>query len=613
MSFIFKKRLILFCRKLLIPIKLLFACIVLLCCYHSESHGQHSRDNIPTSSSGLISYNNKVANHGSFHYLPAEPPSRKDLPKLDSKILYENKYCYYQNTAPFVKKVKWENEKIQKAMSAIAPGWYSTFTYREWTKPYGLEKVKKDAPDEIKRNVKVRNFIRVLCGEFRDYPEMIESKLNILINAQVYAGAKELENVDMSKNLFTQITYPAYLKMLRVMKIMHLYRQKQIESNNDGYDYAQEKRNKSSNRVNNSVPPFTQCEMKFMFSKYMVKDAPRCNPETYENEYKEYKKSCSKEDFDFMYNFRGHKNFKPLWLESNGFIWNSRRGGWAYRNKKEVEYYLRPFAHRYQRSRQLLATFLFYANKDHPKFAKASNPGGGPILYITDQDEDKNAISDYKLFKKIGCGDQGIGGENCNTIADEKKAYETKTTKGAITGWKVENIWKKDLGFFSLLPTFEKQMARFNQALDRHTNWGPTSYYAIDASKENATPHQIKLIGAYSPIVACSYDISASDVFASGDYPTTHPFEKRKTKWMFIIRFRTENYYNEKNMKKRTPIDFDKSYFNETSLSNDYYSERALDRFGWIPKDDIYANVYFAYGANKKEAPKLEKIPAPKK
>ena len=35
-------------------------------------------------------------------------------------------------------------------------------------------------------------------------------------------------------------------------------------------------------------------------------------------------------------------------------------------------------------------------------------------------------------------------------------------------------------------------------------------------------------------------------------------------------------------------------YLNESSLSNDYYRERALDKFGWIPADDISSAAYLA-------------------
>ena len=111
----------------------------------------------------------------------------------------------------------------------------------------------------------------------------------------------------------------------------------------------------------------------------------------------------------------------------------------------------------------------------------------------------------------------------------------------------IAELAKQDphMGFFSLVSTFEQRMARFNQALDRHTNWGPTGYYMEDASPSNASSAQIRYIGAYSPIVACSYDISASNAFASGDYPTTPQFEQGMTKWMFVMKFRADNYYDE--------------------------------------------------------------------
>jgi hypothetical protein len=167
------------------------------------------------------------------------------------------------------------------------------------------------------------------------------------------------------------------------------------------------------------------------------------------------------------------------------------------------------------------------------------------------------------------------------------------------------------MGLFDLVPTFEGRMARFNQALDRHTNWGPTGYYMEDASPTTASPSQIRYIGAYSPLVACSYDISASEAFASGDYPTTPEFEQGVTKWMYVMKFRAENYYSEQSLRDGEVMNFDSDYFNETSLSNDYYVERALDKFGWVPGSDLHANIYFVYGARGEEPPALEEIPAP--
>ena len=72
-----------------------------------------------------------------------------------------------------------------------------------------------------------------------------------------------------------------------------------------------------------------------------------------------------------------------------------------------------------------------------------------------------------------------------------------------------------------------------------------------------------------------------------------------------------DQYYDEVAMRAGKKMDFDHDYYNETSLSNDFYGERALDKFGWVPGPDLHANIYFVYGARGEEAPALEEIPAP--
>jgi hypothetical protein len=166
------------------------------------------------------------------------------------------------------------------------------------------------------------------------------------------------------------------------------------------------------------------------------------------------------------------------------------------------------------------------------------------------------------------------------------------------------------MGFLETFTTFEQRMARFNAALDRHTNWGPTSYYMLDASDEDAEADEIRMIGAYSPIVAMSYDISASDFFARRDF-VPNDFEEDRVKWMFVMKLDVADYYNEKDMRAGKPIDFDHHYFNETSLSNDFFSERALDHVGFIPPGDLHSIMYFVYGDRGEQPPTLEDIPAP--
>lgn len=538
-----------------------------------------------------------------------------DNPWDSDQVVAENEFAKYQDTAPYVKEVKWAHPKIKKAMAALGPGWRSTFSYGDWRRPYGLE-TESSGSETQQRNARVRNFMRVLAGEFRDHPELLEAKLDTIIAGQVYAGPNELTSVDLDKDLFAQITYPAYVRLQNVMSTMHSYRQEQRRHMNDGFNYNFGEPGHSSHRVENSVPPFTHCELKFMFSKYLLGNAPQLVPATYETELAAFTASdCTADDKAWMYNFRGHKNMMPLWFESNAFVWNSRRGGKAFSASRGGDYYLHPFADRYHRSRQAWNSYLLYPEAHHEKLRAASESGGGPIMYVTDQDTNDDGVADYKLFDQEGCGDNGLGGadpaDNCNMVSWADAAAQDATTD-TVAGYSHDMHYKSsDSGFFELVPTFEQRMARFNQAFDRHTNWGPTGYYMIDASPEGADPEDIRYIGAYSPLVACSYDISASEAFASGDYPTTPPFEQGVTKWMFVMKFRTDNYYDEKAMKDGKKMSWDRHYFNETSLSNDYYRERALDKFGWVPGPDLHANIYFVYGARGETAPALEEIPAP--
>lgn len=561
--------------------------------------------------------------------------SEQPFPTLEDPVRMENEYCVYSNTMPYLKQVKWQHPEIKAALRGLGPGYRSTFSYSEWRKAYGLEST-NSLSGTAERDAVARNFIRVLCGEYRDLPAMIKRKLAVVSN-QVYAGSHEMQGVDTTKNLFSQITYPAYQRMIDVMYKMHSYRQEQLSQqcqadsvcqSKIGYNYNFGEMGHNCNRVQRSVPPWTHCEMKFIFETFMVDGAPTIKewgwfnsvtPAEYEQQYAQYKQThCVPEDLEWMYNFRGHVNFKPLWLESNAFIWNSRRARKVAINHpsqdRRHDYYLRPFASRYLRGRKALATYLFYPEQDHDAFRQASESGGGPILYLTDQDTDQDNLSDYRLFAELGCGDNGVSNaypdSNCNMVSWETAA-STPSTTGHLSSWDPELFWTPDMGFNAALPSFEQRMSRFNQALDRHSNWGPTGYYMIDAAKVGASPIQVPWIATYSPIVACSYDISASSSFATRDFSSTDPFEQGKSKWMFVMRFPAKHYYSELDMQQGTSFDFNTTFFNETSLSNDNYNERALDRFGFVPAENIHANIYFVYGDRGEPPPALEDIPTP--
>lgn len=539
---------------------------------------------------------------------PIEQPEGR--PDLSSPVQYENTWCTYGDSAPYVRSVSWEHPDVQAAMSALVAGFRSTFSYNEWRVAYDLES--ESGSEQEQAFAKARNYIRVLCGEHRDYPDALGQKLAVIGAHTSAAAANELTSVDTDENLFDQLTYPAYTRLVNVMRTMHTARSSY--GSLDGYHWGYQAYGHGSRRVDHSVPPWTQCEMKFVFENYLVAGSPTTIVASeYEAALASYRANqCSAEDLAYMFNFRGHVNFQPLWLESNGFIHNSRRARGAELSTGTRDTYLRPFATRYDQARKAWATNLFHNDADHAAMIAASESGGGPILYITDQDTDGDGLADYRLFSQQGCGDNGVGlsvpSQNCNMV-DWTTAWNTPSTTGHTSKWDPAWWGQKDMGFMSAFGTFQERMSRFNQVLDRHTNWGPTGYYMLDASTPgDSSP---RFFGAYSPIVAASYDVSASDFFVRRDYPSTDPFEQGRAKWLFVMRFPVSSYYDEADLAAGEPMDFDKHYFNETSLSNDYYDERALDHWGYIDGSEAYAQVYLTYGHRGEQPPAPVVVPAP--
>jgi hypothetical protein len=552
---------------------------------------------------------------------PDQPPFVPGpIPTLADPVQAHNTWCTYQATAPYVKTVAWEHPDVQAAMRGLALGYRSIISYAQWKVPFGLEAEPSTATPERLAAIRARNYVRALCGEHRDQPSMIAAKLAVLAQATTYAGPGELEAVDTSKNLMAQLTYPAYERMVAVMGAVYGHRRAALADPNDGYHYGYGRTEWTSRRVERSVAPWTHCEMKFMFTHYLLAGSPSISAgssfaeiQAYETAYAAYRAAeCTADDLAWMYNFRGHVNFHPLWLESNGFVQNARRARGAELSRGARDYYLHPFASRHAAARAAWGTYLLYPDADHAKMIQASDAGGGPILYVTDQDTDHDGLADYRLFDEFGCGDQGVSSsvpsENCNMVT-WGTAFYAKNTTGHAAAWDPTWITTPDLGFLSSFTTFEARMGRLNQAIDRHTNWGPTGYYQIDASDPG--DFSPRFFGAYSPIVAASYEISASDWFAKRDYTTSDPWEAGRTKWMYFMRFRAEHYYDEARLKAGDPLDFTRHYLNETSLSNDYYGERALDHFGWIPEGEIHAVVYLAYGDRGEAPPAPASVGAP--
>jgi len=483
--------------------------------------------------------------------------------------------------------------------------------------------------EEIDRGVaeaNYKNFVKSLVGEFRDYPYMVQTKLEILADHTPISEAGEQPEVADDEWLFDSLTGDGYARLRWIMSQVYSARQAKLNPDPSRFNYAWGEVGHVCNRVDNSVKPFTHGEMRYIFAEWLRGPERQFELEAFEAELEEWLAQNGQDgDDDYMYDFRGHKNFKANWMECNAFIWNSRDAARVLQAKirkgvvdpaEDYAYYQRPFASRYEWSKQLMGAYVFYPSEDHVHLRKASERGGGPHLYVdggAEGDKNGDGVADYRLFPDVsGSGDIGLESQAlpADRVAQKDPTQETVSTFsewrfrryrdwGFSHSFRVRDHTREELaenGVFTPedddeAATFKLRMSRLNVALDRHTNWGPTHMFSPEAyrlAKRNAVR------GAYSPIVAMSYEISKSHGFATGNYPATHPKDRGKTKLMFIVKFRTQFYFDERNLEAGHYPWWDKTYLNESSLSNDFYRERALDKFGWIPAKDMHSAVYLA-------------------
>jgi hypothetical protein len=589
-----------------------------------------------------------------------DPPIRNRIPKMGDPVIYDTEFCTYADlgtgatldtlkATPIVATINWDHPLIKAAEPAIKAVSRSTMSYGDHLFIYGLDKAndwnaqkglynwwweKSDTPERTSQldgvDAKVaranyENFVRTLLGECRDYPYMVKKKLEALAY-HTMANKKGDMGAVSATHPFDSLSGEGYSRLRYFMSQVFTSRERKLNPNPSRFNYNFNEVGHHSHRVDNSVKPWTHAEMRYMFEEWLSGDPKPYTIEDYEKGLEKFiKEKCDQSadgpDLGYSYDFRGHKNFKANWFECNAFIWNSRdaaRMAQAQLKKAALEfdmtYYQHPFASRYKRTKELMGAYLYYPSEEHVHMRQASESGGGPHLYVHNEDANGDGVAEYRLFENVaGSGDIGLGSQ----ALDKKMVAEYKTSNTTVKsfrrGW--FKRWK-DWGFNRIFTvndktrsdfeadgvfnasdsdeqaTFKLRMARVCTALDRHTNWGPTHMFSPQAYKISK---RYSIRGAYSPIVAMSYEISKSHSFAVGNYKgSTHPKDMNVVKFMFIVKFPTKNYYDERDMKANRRIFWNDMYLNESSLSNDYYHERALDKFGWIPADDISTAAYLA-------------------
>lgn len=596
-----------------------------------------------------------IAAHG-------DPPIRDRLPTIRDAVIYDTEFATYVDQAPFVQSVKWDHPLIKACEASFgtfdandvqtAPGVSrSTMSYGDHIKVYGLDGANdwnaqrglythwtnnySATPEERERRLNeidrkvaranYENFIKTLLAEYRDYPFMVKKKLEIVgKHTPVNKKGAQTAPADQAY-LFDSLTGDGYSRLRWILSQVFEARERKLNPSPSRFNYAWGEVGHVCNRVDNSVRPFSHAEMRYIFATYLQGPGKAFDLTDYEAGLQRFIQdhcdpSPTGPDLGYLYDFRGDKNFKASWMECNSFIWNSRHYCRLLetQTKKNIdlgalEYFKRPFATRYARSRELMAAYLFYPGEHHKELRRASERGGGPHLYVDQEDANKDGVADYRLAAHVsGSGDIGL--ESQALPSEQINGLEaTRRTVGNFSrsrflrniNWgfnetftvnsQTRSVFAQD-GVFTAEDsdqeaTFKLRMARLNQALDRHTNWGPTHMFSTALFQHNK---RYAVRGAYSPIVAMSYEISKSHNFAVGDFPGTHPKDSGKVKWMYFVKFPAKNYYDERDLRAGKRMNWNLAYLNESSLSNDFYHERALDKFGWIPAADMHTAAYLA-------------------
>lgn len=357
----------------------------------------------------------------------------------------------------------------------------------------------------------------------------------------------------------------------------------------------------------------------------------------YLKEYNNFKPRCNPEDLEYIYDFRGDSNFKPNSPESNGMIWYSSTVTNNCTRNKEGKYVLKaaaqgkvdpasceqyarnPFSYRWSAARAGLATWMLRDKKHDATFAAEGesvfiipnlNPTAGPFSFKTPVKNDFYIDELYKNDKgEYIKWDDNTGEEKVMT-AEEVEAHNAKQQQlkaehdakvaasntvfsDFVQEW-VNNkdvFWKRpDLGFNSLTGLGTKAVdkgfayERIRDAVNRHTDWYASGY---DDGSDKVRDQ------AYSPFVASSYEMAASDGFTAPGVTVQSPADGCKH-WMFVFKLKKDKWYNTHSVQNKVPVNFNYHWFDETSFGTNNLadSEHAFDRLGTALEGEMDVILY---------------------
>lgn len=551
-----------------------------------------------------------------------------------------NAYCGGNRNSTEIPVPNYKNAEVLSAVKKLAMvSPYSFYFYSGPLYTYNLRNGKElvDVPAEFPANIQeVKNgrknahaFMTLLCGEFRDRPTLIKEKVR-WVNRMYTLPTTPQATINIKHELWSQVSAHSYAGYISNSRM--IFAAKEAEAR---------KFNVKLGKYNEDTPiePFSVCETKFIFKKYVeTKSKFNGNIAAYKKEYNNFKPRCNREDLDYIYDFRGDSNFKPNSPESNGMIWYSstitnnctrtKDGRYVLKTASQekvadkdicAKYAANPFAYRWSAARAGLATWMLRDQKYDPTFSAEGdsvyiiptlNPTEGPFGFKMPAKKDFYEQELYQNDKgEYIKWDDNTGEEKVMT-AEEVEAHNAKQAQlkaefearaaeanvvrfDFVKSWESQKdaFWKRsDLGFNSLTGLGSKSAdkgfayERIRDAVNRHTDWYSSGYEdGFGISRDQA----------YSPFVASSYEMSASDGFTAPGMTVQSPADGCKH-WMFVFKLKKDQWYNTESVKNKVPVDFNRHWFDETSFGTNHLadSEHAFDRLGTALEGEMDVILY---------------------
>lgn len=477
-------------------------------------------------------------------------------------------YCKGTAAGVTIPGVNYANAQVKSAAQNLSKVWnLSFYFYGPIVKAYGLQASAgklvappADAPSGTNSNAHA--FLVQLCGEFRDRAAMVEAKIRWVNNLFLLPRGQQ-RPFDPRYNVWSQVAAVSYKPYLTFSAAL-FYAKRQA---------AGPMLTIGSYTVDPPVEPQTACETKYIFTNYVARGvAFDGNLQTFKQGLAAWAPAnCTQADLDYHYDFRGDSNFKPQSPESNGMIWYSTSIATHCASPSKAKdaklkdadcagYFKYPFWSRWNAARAGLATWLFRDSKYDSIFS-----GTGQSVTILPHREGYKRPFAFRVGS-----DPAAKNEFLAAWAADPAAWPAA-----------------DIGFNRVCAaTTDGRMAyeRLRDAVNRHTDWYSSGFDDGMGMKRTQ---------AYSPFVASSYEMSKSDNFTSPGTTVSSPSDGFKH-WMFIFRVHKSAWYNSQSAQKRVPVDFDRHWFDETSLGTVSLakSERAWDRLGTALEGELDSIVY---------------------